>query len=61
MISGLQLDPTNPHLNSNLAQAYLEGCNFASAEYYAKIAIANNKDSAKVILVSCKLDKTIEP
>ncbi|PNF28586.1 hypothetical protein B7P43_G09381 [Cryptotermes secundus] len=44
---GLQLDPGNPHLNSNLAQAYLEERDFASAEYYAKIAIANSKDSAK--------------
>jgi uncharacterized protein HemY len=61
LISGLLLDPENPHLNSNLAQAYLEERNFASAEYYAQIAIANSKDSAKVILPWYKLDKTIQP
>jgi hypothetical protein len=51
LISGLQLDAKNPHLNGNLAQAYLEQHDFVSAEYYAKIAIANAKESAKVILV----------
>jgi Tfp pilus assembly protein PilF len=61
LISGLQLDPANPHLNSNLAQAYLEECNYATAEYYARVAISNSNDSAKVILVWYKLDKTIEP
>jgi hypothetical protein len=51
LISGLELDATNPHLNSNLAQAYLEECDFVSAEHHAMIAVANNRDSAKVRLV----------
>ncbi|XP_069697937.1 E3 ubiquitin-protein ligase TTC3-like isoform X2 [Periplaneta americana] len=44
---GLQLDEENPHLNSNLAQAYLERNEFRLAEYYAEVAINNNKNSAK--------------
>jgi hypothetical protein len=61
LVSGLQLDATDLHLNSNLAQAYLEERNFKSAEFYAQIAIASSKDSAKVTLVRYKLDKTQEP
>jgi uncharacterized protein HemY len=61
LVLGLQLDATDPHLNSNLAQAYLEERNFKSAEYYARIAIASNRDSAKVTLVWYKMDKTHEP
>jgi hypothetical protein len=58
LVSGLQLDATDPHLNSNLAQAYLEEHNFKSAEYYAQIAIASSKDSAKVTVEWYKTDKT---
>jgi hypothetical protein len=51
LISGLQLDATNPHLNSNLAQAYLEKCDFVNAEHHAITAIANDKYSTKVWLL----------
>jgi hypothetical protein len=51
LISGLELDALDPHLNSNLAQAYLEEQDFVSAEYHARKAIFSNRNSAKVILV----------
>lgn len=51
------MDVTNPHLNSNLAQAYLEECDFVNAEHHAKLAITYNRDSVKVRLVEYMCDK----
>lgn len=48
-VAGLRLEPGNPILNCNLAQAYLNLKEYVEAEKFAKNAIENQENYTKVI------------